>query len=64
MRANACIYGCVWLYIPMYAPFWCPRYMRPIPIAVTPRRLVHATASYSAEPPNFHAEVCSANLAT
>ena len=22
---NTCIYGCIWLCIPIYAPFWCPR---------------------------------------
>ena len=25
MQVNACIYGCIWPYIPIYAPFWCPR---------------------------------------
>ena len=25
MQLNAYIYGCIWLYITIYALFWCPR---------------------------------------
>ena len=24
MHINTCIYGCIWPYIPIYAPFWGP----------------------------------------
>ena len=25
IHSNICIYGCIWPYILMYTPFWCPR---------------------------------------
>ena len=25
MHPKTCIYGCIWPYIPIYAPFWNPR---------------------------------------